>query len=296
MAKSDFYKYFVNTKKDIETGFYIWNVGNSNVPAGVEYPLKGHPDTHYFTWKNGRFLKEYQIVFITKGKGTFESKHGGKFDIIPGSVMFLFPNEWHRYRPIKEIGWEEYWVGFRGILADKMMATCSFQIYEPVMHINNYLSIQTLFQEIVSFGKEEKPGYQQIIAGLVLQVLGQIQFSSISGSFSGKPIVEKINKARQLMNENIGNSVNLKSIANELNISYSLFRKRFKEYTGVSPMQYYLHLKIKHAQDLLLNTPVTIKAIADEAGFENLFHFSKAFKKITGHSPSDFRRSEVEVR
>ena len=61
MAKTDYYKYFVNTKNDFETGFYIRNIGNSFVPKGVEYPIKGHPETHYFRWDKGRFLKEYQL-------------------------------------------------------------------------------------------------------------------------------------------------------------------------------------------------------------------------------------------
>lgn len=295
MAKTDFYKYFVNTKNDQKTGFYINTIGNSCVPAGVEYPLKGHPDTHYFKWEKGRFLKEFQIVFIANGKGVFESKNGGAFQAIPGTVFFLFPNEWHRYRPIIDTGWEEYWVGFNGKLAENMIASCLFDVQEPIFYIKNYLVIESLFEEIISFGRDEKPGYQQIISGLVLQILGQIHLSLKGKSFTGKPIEDKINKARLIMNENIGTSVDLKQIADKLNLSYSLFRKRFKEYTGVSPMQYYLHLKVKHAQDLLLNTTSSVKVIASETGFENLFYFSKIFKKITGYSPSNFRKSEINI-
>ena len=293
MGKNEFFKYFVNSKNDIETGFYIENVGNSVVPAGTEYPYKHHPASHYFKWEKGRFLKEYQILFISKGKGIFESRHGGKYELIPGSLYLLYPHEWHRYRPLTSTGWEEFWVGFNGKFAGNMISGSFFSIKEPVVYLKNILPIQSLFEDIISFGKEERPGYQQIIAGLVLQVLGQIQFSFRSRNFIGKPIEDKINKARVLLNESINSPVDFKAIAMKLNISYSLFRKRFKEYTGISPKQYYLQLKTKRAQDLLLNTSSSIKNIAFESGFENIYYFSKAFKEKTGHSPSDFRKSRI---
>ena len=199
------------------------------------------------------------------------------------------------YRPYLDIGWEEYWVGFSGELVENMISSCLFNIYVPIFYIKNDLSIQSFFKEIISYGKDEKPGYQQIISGLILQILGQIQCSSKGKSITGKPIEDKISRARLIMNENINSTVDLKQIANDLNVSYSLFRKRFKEYTGISPLQYYMQLKIKHAQDLLLNTSSSIKIIASETGFENLFYFSKIFKKITGYSPSNFRKSEINV-
>src|SRR3972149_4156880 len=154
MGKTGFYAYFVNSERDKKTGLYVEDVGNSFVPAGEEYPLKSHPDTHYFRWDNGRFLKEYQMLYISQGKGVFESRQGGKSNLSAGSVFLLYPNEWHRYRPLKTAGWEEYWVGFNGKFAEKMVNNSIFSIKKPVIFMKNNLVIESLFQEIISFGKE----------------------------------------------------------------------------------------------------------------------------------------------
>lgn len=293
MGKTDFYKYFVNSEKDTQTGFYVVNIGRSNIPSGKDYPLKHHPDSHYFNWEKGRYLKEFQLLYISRGQGTFESRKGKIITVAPGTVFLVFPNEWHRYKPLKESGWEEFWVGFNGQFIEKTLNNSVFSPEHPFINTKNSLIISNLFNEIISYGMKERPGYQQIICGLVLQIFGQIQNSTHTKNIIGKPIEEKINKARIVMNQNIRSAIDLTSIANELNISYSLFRKRFKEYTGVSPKQYYLHLKIKRAQDLLLNTALPVQAIAYKTGFENMFYFSKAFKEKTGYSPTSFRKIET---
>lgn len=291
MRKADFYKYFVNTKNDLKAGIHIENIGNSIVQSGVDYPVKDHPDSHYFKWEKGRFLKEYQLLYISEGKGIFESASAGKHNLIPGSIFLIFPNEWHRYRPSKTTGWEEYWIGFNGKFSDRIISNSPFTPEKPIHNVSNCLLIQELFKNAIIYGKEEKPGYQQIISGLVLQIFGHIQLAAHSVNFEGKPIEDKIDKARIILNESINADVNLTSIAKELNISYSLFRKRFKEYTGVSPKHYFLQLKMKRAQDLLLNTSLPVKSIAFETGFENLFHFSKSFKEKTGYSPTEYRKA-----
>ncbi|MCT4643670.1 MAG: helix-turn-helix transcriptional regulator, partial [Carboxylicivirga sp.] len=77
--------------------------------------------------------------------------------------------------------------------------------------------------------------------------------------------------------------------ANKLNISYSLFRTEFKKYTGVSPGQYLLQLKIQMAKNLLSNSQLSVKEVSFKSGFESPYYFSRVFKKHTGHTPTEFK-------
>ena len=72
-------------------------------------------------------------------------------------------------------------------------------------------------------------------------------------------------------------------------MSYSSFRKLFKEYTGLSPASYFQDLKLQRAKDLLRFTQNSIKEIAYSLNFESPDYFSTRFKKKVGKKPSDFR-------
>jgi AraC-like DNA-binding protein len=79
-------------------------------------------------------------------------------------------------------------------------------------------------------------------------------------------------------------------MAQKHHVSYSYFRKMFKKYTGVSPGQYHLQLRIMRAKELLISTDKSIKEISYELGFQSIFYFSNMFKKKEGTTPSHFRK------
>ncbi len=74
MAKStDFFDYFPVSPKLRSWGVYSTSFGKVRVPAGTTYPPARHPGRHNLDWAKGRVLSEYQILFIRKGQGSFES-------------------------------------------------------------------------------------------------------------------------------------------------------------------------------------------------------------------------------
>ena len=91
------------------------------------------------------------------------------------------------------------------------------------------------------------------------------------------------------MRQNIENELNLEQLAEQHHVGYSYFRQMFKKYTGVSPGQYHLQLRIMRAKELLISTDKSIKEISFELGFQSIYYFSNLFKKKTGVNPSDFR-------
>jgi transcriptional regulator GlxA family with amidase domain len=92
------------------------------------------------------------------------------------------------------------------------------------------------------------------------------------------------------MRENIEDDIDLRKLAEDNNIGYSYFRKMFKKYTGISPHQYHLELKIMRAKELILSTEKSIKEISFELGFHSIYYFSRLFKKKTGIAPTELRR------
>lgn len=284
-----FYKYLTIGEEDKRWGIYLTGAGHIKVDPDVEYPLVDDPSHHYFHWSIGRRLSEYQIIYITKGEGIFESEITGSRKINAGDIFFLFPNVWHRFKPNQSTGWDEYWVEFNGDLIKHFREKEFLNPENPIMTIGIQNDIAENYLKINNLIKEEKPGFQYIACGNLLQILGQVFASIKYHPFDGKEIEDKIKQAKLMIFENMHQTIVQEEIAQSIGMGYSLYRKKFKEYTGVSPAQYQIQIRINKAKDLIITSNQPLKEIIHTLGFESLDYFFRLFKQKTGFTPSDFR-------
>jgi AraC-like DNA-binding protein len=282
-------KYLTIGAADEDWGIVVTTVGYQFIPPQGQYPLFPHPDKYNFKPQTGRVLNEYQLVYITKGSGYFASNSCKLQKITAGTIIILFPGEWHDYYPDKETGWDEHWVGFRGVHIDKRVEKHFFTKEEPLLHIGISDTIVSLYDDILKFAIQEKSGYQELISSIVLHILGSIYYKKRNKSFTNTYVVDKINEARILMKEQIENPESPDQIASQLGLGYSWFRRMFKEYTGVSPAQYQQQQRLLKAKELLTASNLNISEIAYSLKFENAGQFSTFFKKKAGITPSEFR-------
>ncbi len=283
------FKYLTHNPVDKQWGFYMMVAGSAKIEPHTHYPPKGHPTGYNFHWNNGRILQEYQVNYITEGEGIMETRNA-KYHIKAGSVILLHPNMWHRYRPEKETGWVEHYIGFRGEIAKKLISSSDILHNTTVIKIGFHEEILRNYSEIFNEAINEKPGYHQICSGLVIHILGQIISIRKNRSFRQSPLENTIRKACVIIRENLNNNIKLNDLSKQLDVDYSLFRKAFKKYTGLSPMQYHMSLRIKQAIYLLHNTDLTSKEISSKLGFCSQYYFSKLFKEKMKKSPAEFRK------
>lgn len=288
----NYYKYLPSSAEDESWGLYVLNAGCNRINSHVDYPAPGHPAHHYFNWNKGRVLDEYQIIYIPKGEGIFESASCTQTIVKEGTILFLFPGEWHRFKPTEQTGWDEFWVGFKGAIIENLVRQNFLDLQNAVLNIGVNESIILLLTEIIEKTKEEKTGYQPLVSGIVLHLLGQIHSMTKQRGFEPGDITESIiNKARIIFRTNIEQDIAMEKVAEELNVSYAWFRKAFKTYTGIAPHQYLMQLKIEKAKMLLSDNSKSIKEIAFSLNFESAFYFSKLFKEKIGVSPEVYRKN-----
>jgi len=272
----------------------LWNlkvntVGFESISALASYPTVGHPQEYSFNFEQGRILQEFQLVYITKGKGRFVSRNCPMRPISEGSVFFLFPGEWHSYEPDKEKGWESYWLGFDGLQAAKLLESKLISPENPVVEIGYDEEIVNLCYKILEICKSERPGFQQFLSGMLVHLLAYFLYREKNKSWSDKEVLTKMEKARLIMREKFSTSISPEDIARMLNMSYTWFRRMFKQYTGLAPSQYLIQLKIQKAKELLTISDMPVKEIAIELGCESIDYFSTQFRKQTGMSATQFR-------
>jgi AraC-like DNA-binding protein len=257
-----FYKYISVGEEDKRWGIYLTGAGHIHVEKQVEYPLIDDPSHHYFRWSTGRRLSEYQILYITKGQGVFESEVTGSRKVNAGDIFILFPNIWHRFKPDITTGWDEYWVEFDGELINHYRTQEFLNAENPVITIGLQDEIAENYLKIIQLIKDEKPGFQYISSAILLQILGQLFASKKYQLFDGKVIENQIRQAKLMILENMHTTILQGDIAKNIGMGYSLYRKKFKEYTGISPAQYQINLRTNKAKDLLISTNQTLKEIA----------------------------------
>ncbi len=95
--------------------------------------------------------------------------------------------------------------------------------------------------------------------------------------------------AKKYIQENDIRRINLAVISNEVSMNYTYFSELFREETGVTFSRYLMDVKMSKAKDLLMDPCKKVHHIAYELGYENPKHFSRAFKKYFGISPTDYR-------
>lgn len=286
----NFHKYLAITSLEEAWGFYVTTVGYSRTDPHQVYPHnKEHPLTHSFTWNKGRILNDYYVIYISKGQGVFESALSEPTVITAGTCFLLFPGVWHRYRPDQGTGWEEYWIGFRGGYPDQLMTKGFFSSDFPVINPGLNEALLGLMQKVVENVRSGTPGYHQVISGITLQILGLIHALSSHKDLNSDVDEQAVEKAKFFLRENLESNLDMKQLIRELPMSYSKFRKMFKQATGESPNQYHLNLRLDKARELLNTTNLNVTEVAYNLGFDSVFYFSKLFKKKNGVSPKSYR-------
>lgn len=101
-----------------------------------------------------------------------------------------------------------------------------------------------------------------------------------------------IDEAKRYIYSNIEKDISLDEVAEHINISPAYLSRLFKEITGVNFVTYIKELKFERAEELLLNSNLTIQQIAFEVGFNTPAYFIQQFKAKYGYTPNRFRKQK----
>ena len=285
-------KYLLAQQTDYSWGICTSTVGLQEVPPNAKYPYGEHLNYYMFSTKKGRVLQnEIHILYLLKGGGWFVSTHCPKTHIEAGDVIFLFPGEWHNYAPDEDTGWEEAWVGFSGDFVQRILKEQFFDISSPIVNVGIRSTLYNAIKNAYEIAHAEQPAYQQQLAGYVFLFVSSIYAYSKQMPYKDGPDVECINLAQKYMREHSSERINMEDVAKHTGMGYSKFRKLFRNYTGFSPQQYFLNLKLEESKDLLLNTSLSSKEIAYRLGFDSASHFNRIFSQHQKRTPIEFRNS-----
>jgi AraC-like DNA-binding protein len=290
-SSTDF-RYFPVSERDRTWGLFVNTVGVSRIAPRSPYPPVNHPSAYRLDWEHGRVLHEFQVVYISQGGGSIETRKA-QWRIRAGDAILLPPGVWHRYRPDEELGWQEHWVGFSGTIAAHLAKQRFFPLASPRFRVRDERPLAAAFHALQQVAATDLPALQQILAGHTMTILGLLVSSTLPEIKRNDMEAQIIQTAVAALSDVKADSLDLPELAAGLNVSYSWFRRTFKERTGLSPHQFRLHLKLTTARDLLRSAPLSVKEVCVRSGFHSEQYFCRLFKQQVGCSPGRFRTQQV---
>lgn len=236
--------------------------------------------------------KDYQIILIIDGyvsinhNNTIFKAKNSQFVLIPPNIE----NDYQFSNPVHAV-----WVHFSGSSVDSILQSYGIDAF-TVYTVSDTAVFKHYAGKIIKELQSKKSGYTNICNAYMLQILTQLKRKVDENikreAYSKGP---DINITVDEMKTNFATNTNIEYYAKMCNMSVSRYSHIFTKMMGTSPHKFLTELRISHAKFLLTNTNVKILDIAKNIGYEDPFYFSKAFKKTTGLSPSDFRAKNAKL-
>ncbi len=287
MQLRDFSIYTSPTKNDLQWQIAGTTMGHSLVKPGETYPRNRdkHPE-QFKSVVTSRTLQEFQLIYITKGSGVF-STEGKQYEISPGIAFFLFPGVRHAYHPHRKTGWEEFWIGFHGAYANALWQQEILSPEEPLFHVGYHESIIHMFDQNFRSMHQQFPGYTIQISGGIVALITNIIGLSKQQQYQSEE-VGLVDQVKSILEGRIFDSITIEELTEATGTGKSKLIALFSDYTGLSPYQYFLHMKINKAKQWL-DMGLSVKEIAYRLSFQDPCYFSRIFTKKTGVSPTAWR-------
>ncbi len=229
------------------------------------------------------------LMFCTHGSG--EARLGSQhYRIHAGELLLLPRGQSHIYQSAPNDPWTLYWFHFDGLHSDLMMDRLQQLAEGPVLQTGLQAKLLSDFGSLMSL---RDGGYQldnfiyasnhiaQMLSYVALVIRPRLKLKS--GSYLD------LDRIHSLMQENLHQHLDLDTIAASASISKYHFSKKYKELTGYSPIQHFIHLKMQHACYQLDISDKSIQEVAAQLGYDDAYYFSRLFSKILGVSPTQYR-------
>lgn len=286
--KSGFFRYLPAHPESVRWGAFVTTAGFASVRPDSPYPPFRHPEDHHFRWEAGRVLSAFRMILLTRGRGRLETADGGCSAVAAGDLFILRPLVWHRYRPDPTTGWDEYWVELDGPLVRRLMGDPPLGRSDPVFHTGLREDLLAAYLDTLDLLRRKPPGVHLLLSAQAVHHIAVVRAALEMRVLERKSAAEMVSTARALLDRQAGH-LKLEAIAAQLGVSYSQFRRMFKNQTGFAPLQYALESQHRRACFLLANTDQSVGRIAAELGFTSLFYFSRQFKSRAGLAPLRYR-------
>ena len=256
-------------------------------------------DIGHFPNAEGHFIDRFKagaksniLIYCVEGEGRYQLAGHEPETLRRGNVLLIPAGTPHVYGTSDVDPWSIYWLHFSGLLSNDYLTTLQGQGSSPTLYVPFASAVIEAFDEIYRWTEEGPTDMNLVAASTAMsRFFGLLAVLRRSEDVRLRDSEQRIRDSITYMRSHANRQLTLDHLAAQVDLSTSHYSTLFKKTTGISPINFFLQLKIRRACELLDTTSKQILEISLELGFEDAYYFSRLFKKIVGKSPRQYRKT-----
>lgn len=222
-------------------------------------------------------------IYTLQGCGKLLLRDGREITLNGNCIIFLKPTDIHSYH-CAGLLWEQYWMEF---IPTNVM---EIPLLQTGIIYNGDRFNQELSEVAILITHKEPLKNNLAVAFLTKMIYQWICLISENGKKDA--LLIQIEKLLSVLHSDLQRNWSVAEMAQKMQCSEQYLRRLFLRYTGKTPKEYYLDARLDLAHSLLKQDGQSVGKVADMLNFFDSFHFSKAFKRRFGLSPSELLKGE----
>lgn len=241
----------------------------------------------------------YLFHYIISGQGTLVAADSNGFDytyhLRTGQGFLISPRQRTHYFADEYSPWEYTWLEFDGLKAQEILTLAGLSADHPV-YISNDPEMQKQVRDELLYIAHHGEDSQLSLLGHMYLFLDALQKSSNRRmvSIEGKLKDFYVQEAITFVQNNYFNDITVEDMARFCNLNRSYFGKIFRETAGATPQEFLIRYRMTKACEYLETSKYSVGEISQMVGYPSQLHFSRAFKKVIGVSPRDWRKDHIK--
>lgn len=233
--------------------------------------------------------------YIISGTGVLNADDAAgnchTYQIKSGQGFMIFPHQINTYIADNTLPWEYVWIEFDGLRVRELIELTGLSPDAPVYHAHFHEHRETMMNEMlyIAHHRDMPPFHLIGHLYLFLDAMTRSILAPVKSTKGGRLRDFYIHEALNFIEQNFQNDISVEDIADSCGLNRSYFGKIFKEAVDRTPQDFLLSYRMTKAAELLKLTTLSVGDISKAVGYNNPFHFSRAFKNTYSVSPREWR-------
>jgi AraC-like DNA-binding protein len=229
------------------------------------------------------------IEMVLEGEGEMVAS-GTTHHLVPGDIYLLHFDENHVYRTGDCENWKKIWIAFRhGFVTEAMRHLRLLEISKLRVDPDLQAAYEELFFKILHLMRDKPSGFRIQTSSLAYSLL--LMLSRDASEEERHPLIPPaIARTIRYAEQHLGDPLNMDILARVAGCSRVHLTRLFKKHLGIHTRDWLIDTRMRYARMMLNVSDKTVNEISGMVGYWDPYHFSTAFRRVTGMSPTEYRR------